>query len=511
MIQKDLLTQTDNLYTTEKEKKYYLQINRIKLQDYIARGLIVPDIYLGEEPERDVQSKNRNYLAFASSFIETLDETQLLLEIILTEEEKAELKKVEEIYFYEKPLPITRIKQIYIQDKKTKDELLVKISNYQIGYIPQELFVFFKKGKKLIFEQGCKYQTMEFRKEQNYQEKITKFDKMMGMFSFMKNSDLYYFKEYQIYSNYSKNYISALFALSNVLEKQGSELFSVLKENKDFFDFVYSNKSMNNEFINYIIDSAKDSEIKEIFTTLLNDPTGKRKCLERLRDKGGVYFYICLLYIHKQKDSNKKDNFKANISQDIPYEKAEYALAFLGLYYGYSSLRADEEINIEDPYIKNLIDKNRVNIKFKLDSKLDYIVIETIYNYTFYVKKGYEFQYLNYPKQQKPIKLPTDKKFKTWYEVEKKEIFDTCYIKIKKRSFEEIVDNKMSKYDEEIKFGKHYLIGFAKKYYEKIISCCKNGKPTESYCNKAELIGAIKNDEKCKKDELLEVFALDKK
>jgi len=491
------------------DKKYYLQIHRIKLQDYIARGLIVPDAYLGEDPERDVQSKNKNYLTLASSFIETFDETQLLLEIILTEEEKMSLKSVGEIYFYDKPLPITRIKKIYIKSAKIRDELIVKISNFEIGYIPKELFAIFKKS---LFKYGCKYQSIEFMEENNYQEKIRKFDKMMGMFSFMKNSDLYYFEQNQTYSNYSKNYISALSMLNNTLDKQDGTLFNVLKEDTDFFDFIYSDKSMNEEFINSVIYKTEDAEIKEIFNTLLNDPTGKRRCLERLRDKDGVYFYICLLYIHKQKDSNKKDSFKANIVEDIPYEKIEYALAFLGLYYGYSSLRADEEINIQDPYIKKLLDKGRVNIKFKLDSKFDYITIETIYNYVFFDKRGEEFDYLSYPAKKKPpIKLPTDKKFTSWYQIEKKKVFDIEYLNIKKHSLEEVIDSKMSKYDDEIKFGKQYLISFAKKYFAKILSYSKDGKPTEPYCNKDELMEELKKSENVKKDELLKVFELDGK
>ena len=43
-------------------KMYLLQINRIKLQDYIQRGLIVPDKYLYENKEIDTQSKNPNFL-----------------------------------------------------------------------------------------------------------------------------------------------------------------------------------------------------------------------------------------------------------------------------------------------------------------------------------------------------------------------------------------------------------------------------------------------------------------
>ena len=504
-----------NLFQNEKSKennkKLYLQINKIKLQDYIAKGMIAPDIYLGDEIERDIQSKNKTHLALASSYIESIDQSQLLLEIILTDDEKEELKQVGDIYYYEKPLPFTRIKQIYIQDKKTKDRLLTEISNYEIGYIPENLFVFFKKARKIVFEKGCEYSILESNEVIDYEKEIRKFDKLMGMFSFMKNTDLYYFDETQTFSNYSKNYIAVLSLFNNPMEKRDTNFLHLLKENRELFDLVNSDNQINDDFINAMIVSTDDEEIKEIYTTLLNDPNSKRRCLERLREKDGVHFYVCLLYIHKQKDSNKKDSFKANIAQEIPYEKAELALAFLGLYYGYKSLRANEEIQINDKYISKLIEKNRVNIKFKLDSKLDYITVESIYNRVFYDKKDFDFDYLEYPISKKIANLPTDKNFKTWYEMQKEDIMSAPYIKIRKKSFDEILSTRLAKYDEEIRFGKYYLVSFIKKYYEKIINYSKDGKPTEPYCKKEDFYSVIKEDESRREKELLSVFDIDKK
>lgn len=509
------LLEMNNIDTLKKEEeKLYLQINRIKLQDYIARGMIVPDMYLGDEAERDIQSKNKSYLAFSNSYIKQIDESQLLLEIIFTDEEQLDFKKSGDIYFYDKPLPITRIKQIYIQDKKTRDELLRKISNYQIGYIPERLFVFFKKGKKNIFDKCFEYQILESNEIVNHKEKIRKFDKMMGMLSFMKNRDLYYFKKMQIFSNYSQNYIPILSLLNDSLNKEETEFLNELKENREFFDLLNSDTPMNDDFINSIIQTTTDEEIKEIFITLLNDPTGKRRCLEALRDKSGVYFYICLLYIHKQKDSNKKDSFKANIAQDIPYKRSELALAFLGLYYGYSSLRADEEIHIDDKYISKLIEKNRVNMKFKLDSKLDYITIETVYKYAFYDKKrGEEFGYLEYPGVKKLPSLPNDKKFKSCYEIEQKKVFDTQYLKVRKKSFEELAAKSLSNYkEEEINFGCYYLASFVAINFEYLLFYSKDGKPVAPYFEKSNFLEIIKDEKNNTiQNKLLKVFELDNK
>ena len=56
----------------------------------------------------------------------------------------------------------------------------------------------------------------------------------------------------------------------------------------------------------------------------------------------------------------------------------------MGSYYGYANIRRSEEIEITDKYFKKMISKDStVNMKFKLDSKLDLITIETIYKYVF--------------------------------------------------------------------------------------------------------------------------------
>mgnify|MGYP003415494540 FL=1 len=75
-------------------------------------------------------------------------------------------------------------------------------------------------------------------------------------------------------------------------------------------------------------------------------------------------------------------------------------------------------------------------MKFTLENKLDYITIETIYNYCFQKEaKGYEYEYLAYPNKSKPKNLPRNKN----YDIKRERYFDTEYIKISK------TDNKETK------------------------------------------------------------------
>jgi len=491
---------------------FYLQIHKIKLQDYISKGIIVPDIYLGESAEKDAQSKNQLCLTLSKGYIKRLDEAQVLIEVILTDEEKESLHENGSIYYYDLPIPINRTKQIYVQDKQAKTNILKEIEIYESGYLPEKLFVYFKKGKKILFKECFETMNVEYKNSEDLKQKIVKYDKIMGMFAFMKNAHSYYFDERKTYANYSKNYFDVLSKFGSDPSEKSIDFFKVLKENRDFFDLVYSEDTMSDEFINSLIDTIEDEETISIFKDLLYKPNASRECLKRLKDKKEIYFYICLVYIHKQKDSNKKEYFKEDIAQEIPYEKIEYALAFLGLYYGYSDLSRSEEIQIDDTYMQKILRNNEINIKLKMDSKLDCVVIESIFNYVFHDDKNIQYDCSShlFAKKQN-LKMPLDKNFKIFYEVEKKDILGTPYFKIRKKPFEELVIKSLSNYkEEEISFDRYYLSVFVSINFKSLLSYSKDGKPVAPYFKKSNFLEIIKDEKNITmQNKLLKVFELD--
>ena len=127
--------------------RFLLQIHRIKLQDYIQGALIAPDKYLGDEIEKDIQSKNEDILALSDGYFEELDEYQILLELILTDEEKEKLIKVDDVYYMDFPLPITRIKKIYVQNDEIKNHIIINVNNSEKGFITERLFDTFEKDE----------------------------------------------------------------------------------------------------------------------------------------------------------------------------------------------------------------------------------------------------------------------------------------------------------------------------------------------------------------------------
>lgn len=411
-------------------KRYLLQIHRIKLQDYIKCGLIVPDKYLDENKEIDIQSKNPNFLIVSDGYIKKLDEYQILLELIITDEEKQYFKTIGDVNYFDFPFPITRIKKVYVQSEKVKKHIEIQIQNGENGFLPKNLFYVYLKNDIPIFEQR-EYKSLEDNIIINeFEKQIRVFDKRMGMFAFMKNSEIYYCDDTQKVANYSEHYFSTLSKLlKESLDNKIFKELDVLKQNEEFKKLLYSNNQIDKEFIIQEAQKIDDSEIKDIFLEMTS-PTGTRKALKNLLENNDLEHYLIgLVYYFRQKDSNKKDNFKIDIKSLIPYEVAEISLAILGIYFGYSTLRAEEKIEIKDKYFKKLLKKDKLNMKFTLENKLDYIVIETIYNYCFKDKvKGYEYEYLSYPSKLKPIKISLNKNYDTKID----SYFDTEYIKIRK-------------------------------------------------------------------------------
>lgn len=480
-----------NLFDTNEEPKvserYLLQIHRIKLQDYIQHALIAPDSYFDDEIEKDIQSKNPNFLVVSDGYLQDLDEHQILVELILTENEKEKLHRTEEVSHFDFSLPITRIKKVYVQDQDVKQHILVNVQNNEKGFLPEELMDVYMDNGVPVFPSREYSPISSETIPSDYQEQVINYDKRMGMFAFMKNANLYYHESTRHIANYSDHYFAALsyYLETRLVENVSfSQLKDVFDRYADFKTLLYSNRQINEFFLEKIAEKIDDPEIKEVFAELFKE-NSVRKTLPLLFEKDLGLYLIGLVYYFRKKDANKKDNFKIEIEKLIPYEVAEVSLAILGIYLGYTHIRPIETIEIKDEVFQQIFGSD-FNMKFRLDSKLDYITIESIYNYCFNDKqKGYEFEYLVYPKNQKGLSIPHDQKFERGYEAITQEMFyGSVYIKLKKLSFGEMSQKRLQSYPDEVELGKHHVYSYFVKYF------------------------SMQNDPKtvCSKDEFLEIL-----
>ena len=124
--------------------------------------------------------------------------------------EKLKLKKVVDIYYMDFPLPITRIKKIYVQNVLIKNHIMINMDTSEKGFLSDRLFDVFQDNKAIFFDQKSLIELKDDAKENDYSIKMRIFDKKLGMFSFMKNTNIYYTNDTGIISNYSDNFLSTL-------------------------------------------------------------------------------------------------------------------------------------------------------------------------------------------------------------------------------------------------------------------------------------------------------------
>ncbi len=516
---------------------FYMQIHRSNLADYINRGIIVPARYIDNRTEEDVQNRISDFILLSNGYFDELNEDNLLLEIILNSEEKEKLLFIDakeclsdglsssevRAYFY--PLPITRIKNIYI-NKKRKKLLQDTIKTGDIGYLSENIFTLFtqKFTKNLPKYESSKLK-LELNTNNDYvdnrKDNLLKYNKIMGMFTFVKNTNLYFSdSEYKIsnYSNYYFNFLSLLNTtiksktiedgkrnffekLLQLIEPAESEAKLSLLINK-----LYSGKQVDKNFINEIIEAGGNEELLH----KLFDPL---EIVEALKQLTGTEYYAAYLYWNRF--SNDIESLKNKIL-DNNIDKAEILLAMFGLYYGYSNIRAKELIGISDKFFKKfLIGGIKMNMKFLMNSKLDYITIESIYQYVFNgIYENNEFSYLEYPKYKKtkePI-IPN-----LYYEKIIDELaIDVPLFKYKFTPFEELVKKQLDRYPDHNQItDKYYLYKF---YRDELNGECKSiikANCRKNYTTKDDFLDSFDiykdNLNKTKEAHLLSVLEMDKK
>ena len=507
---------TSNAIESIEEKKfdrYLLQAHRSKLGDYLQCGLICPDIYLGAEIEGDIQSRSPHFLVFSNGYIDALDENQIFIEVIFTDEEKASLHFCKDVCYFASPLPITRIKKVYAYDKSSISHLIAILQTSEKGFLPENIFESHTQKKQCNFAPKDYSPASEILQTIDFSDQIRSFDKRMGMFAYMKNTTAYYCNDTATLANYSDNYFAILSSyMPKKLDDKTYDGLSIISQNSSFKELLYSKEQISESFIETTAQLIEDNEIKELFLKII-EPNSTRKILPLLLEKNAeLYYIIALVFYVRQKDSNRKDSIKTNIKDIIPKYLAEKALAILGIYFGYRSLRAAEHIEIHDTILVKLFGREW-NMKFKLDTKLDYLTIESIYQYSFKDKNDADsLDYLCYPSAPKSIQKPNDKEFNLWYEFSSEEKEGAQYIKVSKKSVETMIDQKMNSYNDEIILGKDHLLSYIAKWFRHLISYSKQGKPTEPFAKKKEVIDEIKQQASTiKVSELITFFELDKK
>lgn len=357
---------------------FYIPIHSMNLAHYLGSGIIAPSIYI-ENKNADIQDGFKNYLLLSSS--KFTRDTNCAIEIVLNSGEEAPKKISENFYLFDMPLPVSRIKGIYFTNEEKKIS-----SNFDItsgtAFIPDGLLKISKEESIDIKE----LENVEYKSsEKNWTDFLKRYDQILGGFSTMKIS-----KEH--FQNYPTHYFSTLGNIndlfSNILEKQNISIensfqFAFTNEGKfkDFYNTIYTEINYNVvqqyaekdkiklEVKNGIVQIDKISENTQTYRVAILERYGKGKRMQ-------VDSFISDLIAGK---------FFQNENSNETNKKKEGLSLIFGLNKGYKAFRN-----------KYKTQNFEVDIKFHLDSKLDYYIIESIYQNVFNsLNRISSFQYID--------------------------------------------------------------------------------------------------------------------
>ncbi len=396
------------------ESKYLIQIHKSKLEDYISKAIIAPDRYFDNEIEIDIQSLHPNTLILSDGHIDTLSPNQILLSLTLTTQEIQSLVEIsQDIFVLDTPLPITRIIQIYTYSRDTASTILSSLISKQSGYISKSLFRVFPKGKNRLKQYKMDIIPQSFT---DYTKELLRYDQIMGLFAFIHNLHLYYTDTNGIYANYPLCYFEIYDNGSIELQKWLENSLSPSHNRLAFklLEQIYQGRYINESFILDIIPLIEDDNIKKSFIRLLETSLEYKSILKELEEEESIYFLITLIFIYSNKKSSDRYVLKKNIIEEIPYDKAPISLVLLGLYYGYNIISASEDISFDDTLFDTF--RESYNMKFQLNSQLDYNIIEAIYKRAFGIT--YDIN-PHTPKRYHNLTIPRTKAFYAHYQIEK--------------------------------------------------------------------------------------------
>ena len=354
------------------EATYYLPINSECLSHYFGNGCILPSKYLPNKPI-DIQNRFEELL-FITKTIMSIG-TDCCLELVFTESEINEINegnKTELPYsFYYKPLPISRVKSVIFFDREQKEHT---VSNVRLStaFIPEKLICVSAEINEMNIDQLEMPQNL---KRYDFSGEIRRFNSIMGAFALLKVGG-------EEYMNYSENYFSSLAIFNSVIQK---EVLNVKKKFKNLF-----NEPLYKKVFPYLKNEIDEDVLSQVASE--EQQTISRDNISRIIDldslENGAYIIAVLYTFGVGAESKKKivdglvlSNFKSEIKPD----KSEILAFCYGFNRGYSAFN--------NKYKSGNVERI---IKFELESKLDYYIIESLYQYCFNkVTQSENFPYLD--------------------------------------------------------------------------------------------------------------------
>ncbi|MDD4149876.1 MAG: hypothetical protein PHE33_07590, partial [Bacteroidales bacterium] len=519
----DFLNESQNKYEIEnKIGSYFYQIHQTNINTIFDSAVIAPRSYFNDEKTSDdIQDINSDWiLLYDNSCVFKEEKDQILIEVIIFSDQKLLPTNIKNTYVTDMIIPISRIKSIIYTDQNYFTKLEKLVQSNALSFVP---FCISKRVAKFnLIKSNNKFEKIKV-KNTDYREQLNLFNKLLGMFAFMKNADLYYGK----FSNYCIDYLEALSVINNKIFKTYGNLKTV-----NFFDKIinqFSAKQLYKDIIeNRSIDKKYlDNFIKEhyekdhiAYKELINleskpfsiSKNSYLKILTNYKFYQFVYVAYIAIYGDKSRSSTSSIQLKNDFSNEIKNpEESSKVLALLGLYYGYQFIRSQDNISFsEKNELTQIIDPN-TNIKYQMDSQLDYLTVESVFSKSFKthivdfeIIKGIAPKYKENTKLNKELKrLQSNQNL----DIETFSVLDVTIYKVEKKNLKKKAIALIEQNYPEIIRPKYFIFCWVSNFFSDKELIIYN---EELYLRKTSLLKMVGENE-FDENFLLEVLNLDNK
>lgn len=390
----------------------------MNLAHYLSSGIIAPANYIQNIGQEDLQSKFNNNLLLSSSKFTT--ESNCAIEIVFDEKEEIPKKISDNFFLFNMPIPISRIKGIYFTDKLQKTNTVFDIRS-GAAFIPDSLLNLSEEKAITIDE----LENLVSKPTQvDWKAYLNKFDKIMGGFALMKIGK-------EDYQNYPTHYFKTLGNINKVFDQilydQGITI-------KNKFEWAFSDNGEFKKFKDTIY-SDITSEVVEKYASNDNIKIETKNGLiqiDKIPENKSTYF-VSILDNYGPGKRKQSDSFISDLVSGNFNEKSKEGLSLIfGLNKGYSSFRNKYKTENFEAFIK-----------FKLDSRIDYYTIESIYQFVFNDKsQSASYLYLDNWCNKADDEGIIKSKFETYQVLDK-----TIILKKKEDFFIELFRTSMEKRD----------------------------------------------------------------
>lgn len=543
-VQLDLSSPSEYLIShdghIDDKETLFIHLKVSNLSYYFNAAVIYPlalensSIYKNENRKRDIFNEFPEYISLSSAPINSYDDDDVLVQIS-TEGLRVDSSLSPNISLVSEPIPISRIKSLAFRTASVKSSFIASIKTFPDSFIPEKICTIAQLHVKAI---EINLHELQVRLKSNiylndWRIKLMKFDRIMGMFSFMKNAGLFFSEKENIYQEYTINYFSALNLINTNTQAQPTKdiglykyiLFPSEMETSNIqrvlfkliIDSIYQDLNFDLGRAIFILKQALNSKLASADETndlvLIMDFFQKLE-LHQVSFKDLLmidvirknYPVLALLFLSRFSNKSRQHTDKQAVRITFMFESyfnkslTEYLMAVLGLYYGYKTMiKYDTNLKFSDNEFENLSNQQQ-SIKFKLTSNLDRITIQSIFDFCKSdkpISNNYTFLYSDFDKGVQIMNMGKTSMYdyfdKSYYVHNTK--ITTIERKNKAEKFIDIIDRFYSNKISSDSFLYHYLtsMGIDKKILIDLLKSNIANVNSETVAQLIELDQRVKN------------------